>query len=167
MRSMLGACTLAALFLAPLAGAQSRVTDFSGAWVLTSERPVPDDPDTLEISAVEEFVVTQTQRFVSVEHTAKPGSHPAAGTFDFGVRGTVGGIPGGLQHELTLSVGFFGTQLIISENSTDADATGFRVTTGHGSIWLLDTDGRLVIEFREARSKERPKTATRVYIRKG
>ena len=164
---MLGACTLAALLLC---AARRRAVASDGLFGRVGadlQRPVPDDPDTLEISAVDEFFVTQTQRFVSVEHTAKPGSHPAAGTFDFGVRGTVGGIPGGLQHELTLSVGFFGTQLIISENNTDADATGVRVTTGHGSIWLLDPDGRLVIEFREARSKERPKTATRVYIRKG
>ena len=62
---------------------------------------------------------------------------------------------------------FFGTQLMISESRIGPpDATGAQITTARGSIWLLDSRGRLVIEFREERSKQRPKTATRVYVRK-
>jgi hypothetical protein len=43
---------------------------------------------------------------------------------------------------------------------------GVDTTVALGSFWSLDERGRLVIEFREEHSRERPKTATRVYTRK-
>ena len=64
------ACTFAVALLAALAGAQSRVTDFSGRWVLTTQRPSPDEPDTLEISAVEEFLIAQTPLAITIQAPA-------------------------------------------------------------------------------------------------
>ncbi len=169
MRDILRWCSvLTVVLLTPLAATQSRATDFSGGWLLTTLRPEPDEPDTLEIAAAEELFITQTMRFIAVERVSKSGNHPADGTFDFGVRGRMEGIPNGLQDaEITRGVGFFGTQLIISETRQEPpDADGIRLSSGHGSIWRLDQEGRLVIEFREHRSHERPRIAIRIYRRK-
>ena len=42
---------------------------------------------------------------------------------------------------------------------------GIRITIARGSMWRLDGRDRLVIEFSEERTGERPKIAIRVYVR--
>jgi hypothetical protein len=54
----------------------------------------------------------------------------------------------------------------MSKSTTTVDNTGADTTVALGSFWSLDERGRLVIEFRDEHSRERPKTATRVYPRK-
>ena len=169
MRETLAASALAAALLCSSTAAQSRVTDFSGRWVITDARPEPDEADTLHILPADELLIRQTSQALTIEHPSKKGTHPEARTFEFGSGGIAYGADrsGGSILQGSWGVTFFGTQLMISESRIGPpDATGAQITTGRGSIWLLDSRGRLVIEFREERSRERPKTATRVYVRK-
>jgi hypothetical protein len=122
------------------------------------------EPDTLVISDVDELLVKQTPTAIIIEHPSRPGTHPAPGTFEFGSGGRVGGT--NPPSESRWGTTFFGTQLMMSESTTSVAADGTRATSAHGSMWLLDTSGRLVIEFREERSGEWPKIATRFYTRK-
>lgn len=155
------ACLLAIVLLATDAGAQSRGTDFSGHWLLVT--PDPAEPDTLQINAPDQLVIRQTSRRITIEHPSRRGSHPAAGIFPFGSGGLAGGsTTGGAGRWGTT---FFGTQLMMSTSTTSIE-NGVETTVAYGSFWLLDRQGRLVIEFREERSKERPKIAIRVYVRK-
>ena len=159
--------TLAFALLAVTAAAQSTRADLSGRWVLVSSGPVNRDGfDTLEIAPADELLVTQTPSMITIEHPSKRGTHPAVGTFKFGVGGTIGGVPGGASSETKYEVSFFGTQLTISDSTITPDASGGRITSARGSTWQLDLDGRLTIAFRETRSNERPRTATLVYVRK-
>jgi len=147
--------------------AQSVQTDFSGSWVLDRSRPPGLEPDTLVISEVDELLVKQTQTAITIGHPSRPGSHPAPGVFEFGSGGRVGGLPGTVPpSESRWGTTFFGTQLLMSESTTSVDAAGVPTTSAYGSIWMLDKTGKLVIEFREERSGERPKVATRVYTKK-
>ncbi len=169
MRKAFAASALAVALLCSSTVAQSRVTDFSGRWVITDARPEPDEPDTLDILPADELLIAQTTRALTIAHPSKKGTHPEARTFEFGSGGIVydAGRADGKSLQGSWGVTFFGTQLLISESRIGPpDLTGAQITTARGSIWLLDPRGRLVIEFREQRSKERPKTATRVYVRR-
>ena len=157
----------AAMLPAARIHAQSVQTDFSGRWLLDRSRPPGLEPDTLVISDVDELLVRQTETAITIEHPSRPGSHPAPGTFEFGSGGRVGGLPGTIPpSESRWGTTFFGTQLLMSESTTSVDANGVATTSAYGSIWMLDKTGKLVIEFREEQSRERPKTATRIYTRK-
>ena len=163
MRKALAVSTLSATVLCSGAIAQSRDTDFSGRWVLTASRPEPDEPDTLVVTAASELLISQTPKTIIIEHPSKPARYPAAGTFEFGSGGFVGDAVSG---EGRWGVTFFGTQLMMSRSTSTLDINGSRTTAAYGSFWLIDGRGRLVIEFREERTKERPKVAMRVYVRK-
>ena len=147
--------------------AQSVQTDFSGRWVLDRSRAPGLEPDTLVIAEADELIVKQTQTAITIEHPSRPGTHPAPGVFEFGSGGRTGGLPGTIPpSESRWGTTFFGTQLQMSESTTSVDANGVATTSAYGSIWLLDKSGRLVIEFREEHSGERPKIATRIYTKK-
>ena len=80
--------------------------------------------------------------------------------------GVVGGVPGGMSHESNWGVSHIGTQLMISRSTKGAyDDRGIRITHAHGSMWRLNGPTRLVIEFSEERTGERPKIAARVYVK--
>jgi hypothetical protein len=155
---------LALGLLATALNAQSKPTDFSGRWVVTALRPHPDELDTLSIVAASELLVVQTPQQITIQHPVTQGTHPQAGTFEFGSGGWVGGLPGGRDSSGTWDTRFAGTQLMISRTTRTA-ANGTREDSATGSIWQLDGNGRLVIEFREERPNERPKIAARVYER--
>jgi hypothetical protein len=170
MRQALAATMLAAVVLCSSTIAQSRVTDFSGRWVIIASRPESGEPDSLTIETPDELRITQTPQSFTIEHPSKPGTHPAAGTFKFGEGGTVGGTVADLSaapssFETRWGISFFGTQLMMSRSTTTIDK-GVQTTVASGSFWRLDERGRLVIEFREERAKDRPRVATRVYMRK-
>ncbi len=158
-------CLLVAVLIAGVASAQSRETDFSGHWVLViSDRGRSVEPDTLMIDAPDQLLVRQSSQSITVEHPSRRGTHPAAGTFEFGAGGFVGDrIRRAEQGRWDTT--FFGTQMMMSTSTTSV-AKGIETTVAHGSFWLLDQHGRLFIEFREHRSHEHPKVATRVYVRK-
>jgi hypothetical protein len=166
------AALVSALFLLAAAadGAQTQLPDFTGRWILVDTPAANAGGGTLNIIAADELAVTQTPLSIIIVHTSKPGTHPAEGAFRFGAGGTVGAtIAGAAGHpaESRWGVSFVGSQLIISTSMTSPpDAEGVRVTVAYGAIWLLDADGRLVIEFEERRSGAEPKTATRVYVRR-
>jgi hypothetical protein len=127
----------------------------------------PLEPDTLEIAAADEINIIQTKLAITVEHPSKRAAYPVTGTFEFGSGGFVSEPPrsGITPGEGRWGTTFFGTQLMISKSTTTVD-NGVETTVAHGSFWSIDTRGRLVIEFREERSRERPKIATRVYTKK-
>jgi hypothetical protein len=161
MRPFIGTCIVAFALFARLDGAQSTEVDFSGRWVLVASRPVnPQSPDTLEISAAEELVITQTSLAITIE--TKGAIYPERGRFEFGSGGFVGD---GIFGEGRWGNTFFGTQLMMSKSTTTHE-NGVETTVARGSFWSIDELGRLIIEFREERSRQRPKTATRVYQRK-
>jgi len=92
--------------------------------------------------------------------------HPEAGSFGFGSRGTIGGLPGGSETIDKTSVSQIGTQLVISRSVTRVpEAGGVRITVARGSMWRLEGQNRLVIEFSEERTGERPRVAVRSYVR--
>ena len=168
MRPLTAACIIVLVLFARPGGAQSKEINFSGRWVLAASGAAsPLEPDTLEISAADEILIIQTKLSITVDHPSKRAAYPAAGTFEFGSGGFVGGLPNSGVNPTQGRWGttFFGTQLMMSKSTTTAD-NGVDTTVAYGSFWSLDERGRLVIEFREEHSRERPKTAVRIYTRK-
>lgn len=168
MRGLL-AVWLAVLMFCVNAAAQSDRPNLSGRWVLAdSSVQIPGGRETLKITAPDELAITQTSLAITIQHPSKPGTHPSAGTFKFGIGGTTSGV-GGLNSvgaESRWEVSWLGSQLIISDSTTaPPNASGIRVTVAHGSTWSLDPKGRLIIEFDERRTGANPRGTTRVYVR--
>jgi len=152
------------LIAAPLC-AQAR-PDFSGRWRLVQPTTAELALDTLTITAADQLVVTDTPREIVITHLGNAGTHPEAGTFEYGSGGFVGGLPGGELTNGQWGTTYIGRQLMISRSLIMApNERGVRATLARGSIWRLEAPDRLVIEFGEERSGERPKIATRVYVR--
>jgi hypothetical protein len=147
--------------------AQSRVLDLSGRWRLVEPTVEQRAVDTLAITSPDQLLITHTAREITIEHPSKPGTHPEAGTFEYGSGGFVGDLPGSVTPlQGTWSVSHIGTQLVISKSATyPPNDRGVRVTIATGSMWRLDSADRLAIEFGEERAGERPKVATRVYVK--
>ena len=165
MRTSL-ACAEVALTAAAL-HAQSRVLDLSGRWWLVEPTAAERATDTLVITSPDQLLITHTRRGVTIEHPSKQGSHPEAGTFNYGVGGIVGGVPGQANSvDEEWSVTHIGTQLMMSRSMVlPSEKSDERRKVARGSMWRLDGPDRLVIEFGEERSGERPKVATRVYVK--
>ena len=166
MRSDLAACTSALLIVAaPLA--QDRPPDLSGRWQLVEPTAAERASDSLEIVSPEQLLITQTPLAMIVEHPSTPGTHPEAQTYKYGVGGVIGGIPGsGNTNEERWAVTHIGAQLMISRTTTNRrDEDPLRSTVTRGSMWRLETPNRLVIEFSEERTGERPRVAVRTYVR--
>jgi hypothetical protein len=168
MRSNLAACTSALMIVATPA-AQDRPPDLSGRWQLVQPTAAERARDTLDIVSPDQILITQTPLVMTVEHPSTPGTHPEAQTFKIGVGGVMGsiGIPGrGNTTEEQWSVTHIGTQLMISRTTIyPPDEQPRRKSVTRGSMWRLETPNRLVIEFGEERPGERPKIATRVYVK--
>ena len=147
--------------------AQSRVPDLSGRWRLIEPTAVQRAADTLAITSPDQLLITHTARDITIEHPSKPGTHPEAGTFEYGSGGFVGGLPGSVTPlQGTWTVSHVGTQFMISKSTTHPpNDRGIRITIATGSMWRLERADRLAIEFGEERAGERPKIATRVYLR--
>ena len=146
--------------------------DFSGRWALTvSAIARSAGPDTLDVVAPDELLITQTPLAITIEHPSKAGTHPPAGTFTFGAGGTVGGVPrkasdvSRADFESRWGVSFVGSQLIISQSTTASDANGITITEATAATWVLDRDGRLIIELEHRRTGQDTKSTTRIYIR--
>jgi hypothetical protein len=140
--------------------------DFSGRWRLVQPTAAELALDTLIITAADQLVVTDTLREIVITHPSNAGTHPEAGTFQYGSGGFVGGLPGGAATNGTWGTTYLGLQLMMSRTlMLPADERGVRATLARGSIWRLEAPDRLVIEFGEERTGERPKIATRVYVR--
>src|SRR5687768_18614583 len=75
--------------------AQDRPLGLAGHWRLVEPTAKERARDTLIINAARELLVTQTPLVLIVEHPSKPGTHPEAGVFEYGIGGTVGGSPNG------------------------------------------------------------------------
>ena len=164
MRTALTVYASLVLIAAPLS-AQDR-PDFSGRWRLVQPTATELALDTLTITPADQLVVTDTRREIVITHSANPGTHPEAGTFQYGSGGFVGGLPGGGATNGTWGTTYVGMQLMMSRSlMLPADDRGVRATLARGSIWRLEAPDRLVIEFGEERTGERPKIATRVYVR--
>jgi hypothetical protein len=155
-------CALAATAIAQTGG-----PDFSGRWRLVVPAAAQLAKETLKIGAPDELLVKQTSREITIEHPSQPGTHPEAGTFEYGAAGFASGdINGPTALRGTRSVTYIGTQLMISRSTTyPPDERGGRDTVARGSMWRLETPTRLVIEFGEERADERPKIATRTYMK--
>jgi hypothetical protein len=164
MRAIL-ACA-AIVLVANVAHGQSRVLDLSGRWWLVEPTAAERALDTLVVTSPDQLLITHTRFGLTIEHPSKPGAHPEAGVFEYGA-GASGRIrlPGrGSQVDQQWSVTHIGTQLMISRSTRSADDSA---TVARGSMWLLDGPDRLVIEFGEERPGERPKIATRIYVKVG
>jgi hypothetical protein len=151
-RTMAACAAILLIAASPLA--QSRPPELSGLWQLVEPTTAERALDTLAIDAPDQLLITQSPLAIIVEHPSKPGTHPEAGKYTFGTRGYVGG-SGGASPGETWDVSFIGTQLMISHSVRGAVA--------RGSMWRLDTPGRLTIEFSEESPGGRPKIAARVY----
>ena len=80
--------------------------------------------------------------------------------------GTIGTGGRGNTTEERWSVMHIGTQLMISRTTTyPPDEQSPRKSVTRGSMWRLETPNRLVIEFAEEYPGERPKMATRAYVK--
>jgi hypothetical protein len=167
MRGFPSAGALAALALGLIAVGQGQEPDFSGRWQLVQPTAPERSADTLDIASPDQLRITQTPIAIVVEHPSEPGTHPEARTFEYGSGGRIGGLPGrGNSVDETWGVTHIGTQLMISRSITrPPDERGVRITIAHGSMWRLEAPNRLVIEFGEERTGERPKVATRVYLK--
>lgn len=165
MRTSL-ACAAAVLTSAVL-HAQSRVLDLSGRWWLVEQTAAERARDTLAVTSPDQLLITHTARGITVEHPSKRGTHPEAGTFSYGAGGVVGGLPGhGISIDEQWTVTHIGTQLMISRSAMlSSDRSDVRMKVTRGSMWQLDGADRLVIEFGEERPGQRPRVATRVYVR--
>jgi hypothetical protein len=160
--------TCAAVLAAGVLRAQDLPPDVSGRWRLVELTVTERALDTLAIASPDELLITQTPFAVIVEHPSRPGTHPEAKTFEYGSGGVVEDLGDRGLSTGTWSVSYVGTQLTISRSTTyPPDERGARTTVASGSMWRLETSNRLVIEFGEERSGERPKVATRAYIRQG
>ena len=165
MRSNLAACTSVVLIVATPA-AQDRPPDLSGRWQLVQPTAAERARDTLEIVSPDQLLITQTPLELIVEHPSTPGTHPEAQTVKIGVAGVIGGIPGsGHTTEERWSVTHIGTQLMISRTTINRHEQQPSRSFTRGSTWRLEGPNRLVIEFGEERPGERPKMATRVYVK--
>ena len=166
MRSALAACAAIPL-IAAVSLAQSRPPDLSGRWQLVEPTAAERALDTLAITAPDELLIRQTPLEIIVEHPSRSGTHPEAGTFQFGSGGFVGSSMGAAAPlRGTWGVTHIGTQLMISRTTTyPPDERGERSVVARGSMWRLEVPDRLVIEFGEERAGERPKIATRVYVK--
>jgi hypothetical protein len=164
MRTSL-ACAVIVLVAAML-HAQSRVLDLSGRWWLVEPTAAERALDTLTITSADQVLITHTRSGITIEHPSKRGTHPEAGVFEYGAGGSGRiALPGRRSSiDQQWSVTHIGTQLMISRSTISADDT---VTVARGSMWQLDGPDRLVIEFGEERPGERPKVATRVYVKVG
>jgi hypothetical protein len=147
---------LAILLVATTSLAQSRPPDLSGHWQLIEPTSVERAIDTLAIDAPDQLLIRQNPSAIVVEHPSKRGTHPQSGTYRFGTGGYVGGSGSASPVRETFDVTFIGTQLMISHSVGGAVA--------RGSMWRLEAPDRLVIEFREERTGERPRVAARVYV---
>ena len=159
--SLLSVCVLEATGLAQIGG-----PDFSGRWRLVAPTAAQLTNEALTINAPDELLVKQTSFEIIIAHPSKPGTHPEAGTLEYGNSGFVGdsGSPTPLRGRW--SVSYIGTQLMISRSTIyPPDAGGVRGTVARGSMWRLESPNRLVIEFGEERAGERPKIAARAYMK--
>lgn len=105
---------------------------------------------------------------MTVEHPSRPGTHPEAQTFKIGVGGAMGTIGTGGRGNTTeerWSVTHIGTQLMISRTTISRYEQQPSTSFTRGSMWRLETPNRLVIEFGEERTGERPRAAVRTYVR--
>jgi hypothetical protein len=151
---------------APLA--QSRPPDLSGLWQLAEPTAAERARDTLVITSPDQLLIADTPlEKIVITHPSKPGTHPETGSFAYGEGGIVGGIPrSGNSTEEKWGVTHIGTQLLISRSTTRLlDDRRVRMTLARGSMWQLEAPNRLVIEFSEERTGERPRVATRTYVR--
>jgi hypothetical protein len=167
MRGALAACA-AVLLIAAALNAQSRPPDLSGRWRLVEPTAAERAADTLAITAPDELLIKDTPRAITVEHPSKAGTHPEAGEFEYLVGGSGRINLRGRSNSLdeTWGVTHIGTQLMISRSTTQpSDDPSVRNTLARGSMWRLEGRNRLVIDFGEERTGERPKIATRVYVR--
>jgi hypothetical protein len=167
MRTLIAAGISAALTAAALF-AQTTESDFSGRWRLVEPTAAELSQDTLAINAADELAITQTPLNVIIAHPSKTGTHPEAGIFNYGAGGTTAGEPRGalITGETRWGASYIGTDLMISYSMTaPPDERGVRITFTRGSMWRLEGRDRLVIEFGQSRTGERPKLATRVYSR--
>jgi hypothetical protein len=145
--------------------AQSLPPDLSGRWQLVEPTTAERAQDTLAIDAPDQLLITQTPLAIVVVHPSRSGTHPEAGTYRFGTGGYVGGSDRTSPLSETWDASFIGTQLVLSRSTTLApDERGARGAVARGSMWRIDTPGRLTIEFSEERPGERPKIAARVYV---
>jgi hypothetical protein len=162
MRTSLGAC-ISVLLAAAASAAQFQQPDFSGRWRLVEPTAAERAVDTLAIIAPDELLITQTPLAITIEHPSTPGTHPSVGTFKF----TIGGTMSSTGAESRFDVGWIGHQLTINSSTSSApDAKSDRITHSKGSMWTLETDRRLAIDFTEKRSGEFSRMARRVYVRK-
>lgn len=164
MRIVLATC-MSALLIAAASFAQHSRPDFSGRWRLVEPTGADLADDTLGVHAPDELFITHSPLTITIEHPSQPGTHPEAGTFEYGSGGIVGGLPGrGTSIDERWGVTHMGTQLMISRSMTHPpDERGVRITVTRGSMWRLAGPDQVVIDFSESRSGERPKIATRSY----
>ena len=164
-RSAAACAAILLIATAPLA--QSGPPELSGLWQLAEPTAAERAVDTLEITSPDQLLITGTPTAITVAHPSKPGTHPEAGSFKYGEGGIVGGIPGsGNSTEEKWGVTHIGTQLMISRSTTRLlDDRRVRMTLARGSLWRLEAPNRLVIEFSEERTGERPRVATRTYVK--
>lgn len=166
MRTALAACT-SVLLIAAAPLAQSRPPNLSGRWQLVEPTAAERALDTLVITSPDQLLITDMPLEIVIKHASKPGTHPEAGSFEYGVGGRIGGLPGrGNSIDEKWGVTHIGTQLMISRSTTGpSNDQSVRITLARGSMWRLEAPNRLVIEFGEERTGERPKMATRVYVK--
>ena len=165
MRGALAACA-AILLIAAAPLAQSRPPDLSGLWQRAEPTAAERALDTLVITSPDQLLITHSPHEIVITHPSKPGTHPEAGAFQYGERGVVGGLPGGATTDEKWGVSHVGTQLMFSHSTIrQLDDRAVRMTLARGSMWRLEAPNRLVIEFSEERTGERPKVATRTYVR--
>lgn len=167
MRATPAFVVLAFSALAATGIAQTGGPDFSGRWRLVQPTAAQLAQETLTVTAPDELLVKQTRREITIEHPSQPGTHPEAGTSEYGSGGFVGDLGDSLTPlRGTWGVSYIGTQLMISRSTTyPPDARGARSTVARGSMWRLEAPSRLVIEFGEERAGERPTIATRTYTK--
>ena len=166
MRSALVVCAAIPLIAtAPLA--QGRPPDLSGRWQLVEPTAAERALDTLVIDSPDQLLITKTPFAITVEHPSKHGTNQEAGESHYGSGGRVGGLPGrGNSIDERWGVSHIGTQLLISRSTTrPPDEQGARITLARGSMWRLEAPNRLLIEFADERTGERPKIATRTYLK--
>ena len=143
--------------------AQTRSSNLSGHWQLVEPTASERALDTLAVTPPDQLLITDMPREIVIEHPSKRGTHPEAGAFEYGSGGFV---VDGVRGEGSWATMYLGTQLVIFRSMHHApDDRGIRVAVTHGSMWQLEGPDRLVIEFAERRTGERPKIATRVYVR--
>ena len=161
MRTSLVACV--ALPLSASLLAQASPPDLTGHWRLVEPTAAERAADTLAITPPDELLITQRPLAITIEHPSTRGTHPSAGTFKFVVGGTISSTGA----ESRFDAGWIGPQLTINSSTSSApDAKAHRITHSTGSMWTIEADGRLTIDFTEKRSGEFARIARRVYVTK-